>query len=230
MNCPNCNTLCGVHDRFCYCCGTPLYENVIPPRPRQGTRWIPVLLLLFMSVAGIALFFATANQEVPIEAETGADCFSIKEGVLYFNESYYFGSSELTVPGKVNGQIVYALSEDCFAFCDGLTTVVLPDTLVSIGDGAFRGCTSLRGLSIPDSVSFIGEDAFSGCSALEAISIPGSLRTIRSGAFDNCSYLGFIYYDGPYDSWVALYDEFINPYVGVFCQDGSFYQGGDLYE
>ena len=99
-----------------------------------------------------------------------------------------------------------------------------------IGDGAFSDCTSLRGITIPESVNVIGEEAFSGCTALEAISISGRIKEIREDAFEDCSYLGYIFFDGLHDEWIALYDEFINPYVGVICQDGSFYQGGELYE
>jgi hypothetical protein len=65
---------------------------------------------------------------------------------------------------------------------------------------------------------------------LEAVSISGHVKHIREDAFDECSFLGFIFFDGLHAEWAALYDEFINPYVGVICTDGSFYQGGELYE
>lgn len=233
MNCPNCQTLCGDADRFCYICGTPLQAQMQPPKPKKGSRWIPALILILMSLTGIGLFFTTADSHVPTHMGHGGTdngWFYVDNGVLYFDAARYTGGSELTVPDELYGQTVYALAEDCFAGCTELTTVVLPDTLASIGDGAFFGCTSLRGVYIPDTVNIIGEDAFSGCSNLEAIRIPGSLHTIREDAFDGCNYLGFIFYDGTHEAWTALYDEFINPYVGVFCTDGSFYQGGDLYE
>lgn len=229
MNCPNCHTLCGESDRFCYICGTPLHQET-PPKPKKGSRWVPVLLLILMSAAGLVLFFATAGKDAPIRAEGSSHWFYIRNGVLYFEEHRYTGGSELTVPSEIAGETVIALGEDCFANCTELTTVILPDSLSSIGEGAFSGCTSLRGIYIPDSVNIIDKEAFYGCISLESIRIPDTLHTIREDAFDNCSYLGYIFYDGTYSSWTALYDEFINPYVGVFCEDGSFYQGGDLYE
>ena len=232
MNCPNCQTLCGEHDRFCYLCGTPLQE--MPAKPKKGSRWVPLLLLIIMSAAGIALFFATTNPaSVSAKHNNPSDdngWFYVDNGVLYFEVSHYTGGSELTVPGELFGQTVYALGENCFADCTELTAVILPDSLASIGEGAFSGCTSLRGIYIPDSVNIIDTEAFYGCTALEAIRIPGSIRSIRENAFDNCSYLGYIFYEGTHDEWIARYDEFINPYAGVFCTDGSFYQGGNLYE
>lgn len=226
MNCPNCQTLCGEQDRFCYICGTPLQQK----KPRQGSRLIPLLLLILMSAAGLIAFFATAGHDTPVRAEGSSPWFYVRDGVLYFEEHRYSGGSELTVPAEIAGQTVYALGENCFSGCTELTAINLPDTLASIGDGAFSGCTSLRGISIPESVNVIGSEAFYGCTALEAVSISGRVRIIREDAFDDCSYLGYIFFDGLHEEWTALYDEFINPYVGVICQDGSFYQGGELYE
>lgn len=228
MICPNCQTLCEDSDRFCYHCGTPL--QTVLPKPKKGSRWIPTLLLVLMSVAGLVLFFATAGKDAPIRAEGNTPWFYVKNGVLYFEEHRYTGGSELTVPSEIAGQAVLAIGEDCFAGCTELATVILPDTIATIGNGAFSGCTALRGIYIPNSVNVIGEKAFYGCTSLEAVCIQNRIKIIREDAFDNCNFLGYIIFLGTYDEWTALYDEFINPYAGVFCEDGSFYQGGDPYQ
>ena len=229
MNCPNCQTPCGENDHFCYLCGTPLLQE-LPKKSKKGSRWVPLLLLILMSAGGIFAFFASADP-VPVQASitSTGDYFILENGVLYFNKSLFTGS-ELTVPSQINGQAVTSIGRYCFANCTELTSVILPDSLTSIGEGAFSGCTALRAIDIPDNVSTIGKKAFYGCSALEAIQIPRSVNTIGQDAFDDCSYLGYIFYDGSHSSWSALYDEFINPYAGVVCEDGSFYHGGELYE
>lgn len=226
MYCPNCRTLCGDSDCFCYLCGTQLKK----PQPRKGSRWVPALVLILISLSGLALFFATAGKNAPVRAEGSTDYFYVRNGILYFEQHRYDGDGELTVPGEIAGEPVLALAESCFAGCTELTTVILPDTLATIGDDAFSGCTSLRGILIPESVNVIGARAFYGCTSLEAVSISGRMKIIREDAFDDCSYLSYIFFDGLHDEWTALYSEFINPCVGVFCSDGSFYQGGDLYE
>ena len=91
MFCPNCQTLCGDSDRFCYSCGSALQQEM--PKPKKGSRWIPALLLLFMSVAGLALFFATTGKNAPIRAEGSTPWFYVKNGVLYFEEHRYTGGS-----------------------------------------------------------------------------------------------------------------------------------------
>lgn len=50
------------------------------------------------------------------------------------------------------------------AFCGSFTSVILPDSVTSIGKGAFKYCGTLKNISIPSSVTSIGEEAFAKCS------------------------------------------------------------------
>ena len=50
--------------------------------------------------------------------------------------------------------------------CDELTSVRLPETIVTIGHSAFRFCGKLSNINIPDSVHTIGKLAFQGCNCL----------------------------------------------------------------
>jgi hypothetical protein len=51
------------------------------------------------------------------------------------------------------------------------------------------GCTSLTSIIIPDSVTTIGSYAFWGCTSLTSITIPGSVTSIGSAAFRDCTNL-----------------------------------------
>ena len=234
MFCPNCQTQNHDTYRFCTHCGTdlhPEYSEVNIPRPavKKGSHWVPVLILVVLSAMGIALFFATAGKnDTVVRSET--PWFSISEGELYFYENLYTGDSEVTVPSQINGETVLALGDGCFAGCTEITTVHLPDSLETIGHSAFADCTALRGIYITEAVTVIGEEAFSSCTALEAVSIPRSVTTVGPRAFQNCDKLFYIFYDGSIDDWDTLYSEFITPYTGVFCDEGSFYHGASPAE
>ena len=82
--------------------------------------------------------------------------------------------------------------EGSYSRPSALTTVLLPDTLQSIGDEAFYYCSSLTSITIPEGVTSIGSSAFSGCSSLTFITIPESITSIGSSAFDDCSSLEIV--------------------------------------
>ena len=188
----------------------------------KGTHWIPIVIMAILSLIGFGLFLGIPNATAP---ESDTPWFRNEDGVLYFDESLYEGSGELEVPEYVDGKAVTSLGKKCFAGCDSLTTVVLPDTLITIEDRAFANCTSLRGIFIPESVATIGKNAFSKCTSLEAVSIPESVTEIKSGAFDGCSSLKYIMYDDTCEAWAALYSELIGPETEVHCTDGTHPQG-----
>lgn len=230
MNCPNCQALCAQEDRFCHLCGAPLQYQ---PKPKKGTHWIPIAIMSVLCALGIALFFIIPSEKASTTtpssttAESQTPWFQVENGTLYFYEEYYTGSEELEVPSLVDGQIITAIGDGCFAGCDTLTTVKLPAGIKTIGASAFSGCTSLRGIFLPEGITTIGENAFLGCTSLEAICVPSTVTSIGSNCFDDCNLLLYVFYSGTADHWTALYDEFIALYTGIYCTDESFYQGGN---
>jgi hypothetical protein len=68
-----------------------------------------------------------------------------------------------------------------------LTSLVIPNSVTSIGQGAFQNCSGLTSLVIPNSVTSIGQEVFKGCSGLTSVAIPNSVVSIGYSAFENCS-------------------------------------------
>ncbi|MDA7864215.1 leucine-rich repeat domain-containing protein [Akkermansiaceae bacterium] len=68
----------------------------------------------------------------------------------------------------------------------------IPDSVISVENGAFFACSSLTSITIPDGVTSIGDDAFVDCTSLTNITIPDSVTSIGDGAFSYCSSLTMI--------------------------------------
>ncbi len=71
--------------------------------------------------------------------------------------------------------------------CEDLTSLILPDTVMSIGSYAFKGCKNLTSLILPKYLTSIGDFAFEGCNKLTSLTIPDSLTTIGIKVFYNCN-------------------------------------------
>ena len=93
---------------------------------------------------------------------------------------------ELVIPEYVGGYQVTAIGKEAFR-CEWLTSVVIPDSVVSIGDYAFERCRKLRSVTLSKNLEIIGNVAFGDCESLENITIPQSVTTIGYSAFSGCA-------------------------------------------
>ena len=58
-----------------------------------------------------------------------------------------------------------------------MTSVIIPNSVTKIGDGAFQGCIGLVSVSIPNDVTSIGRVAFKGCTNLTKVILPPNIDT-----------------------------------------------------
>jgi len=85
-----------------------------------------------------------------------------------------------------------------------LTTVNIPDNLVSIGEGAFYTCESLTSIIIPNGVTKIAKNTFFKCYALKTVVVPQSVTVIDFYAFEFCHKLTNVYYGGSATDWAKV--------------------------
>ena len=58
-----------------------------------------------------------------------------------------------------------------FDSCSDLESIIIPDSVVSIGNHAFFSCSSLKSITIPKNVTSIGDEVFYNCFDLESINV-----------------------------------------------------------
>ncbi len=97
----------------------------------------------------------------------------IPSGIQEISSYAFYGCTKLTKlsyaeDSKLKGVYKYAFSYS------GLTEIILPQTLIEIGDGAFANMTNaqITKLEIPENVEYIGKEAFLGQKGVEELTIP----------------------------------------------------------
>lgn len=73
-----------------------------------------------------------------------------------------------------------------FGPCQNLTNVVIPNSVTEIGQGAFGGCHNIVSVTLPDSITAIASQTFDADTSLVSIVIPDAVTTIGAGAFSQC--------------------------------------------
>ena len=125
------------------------------------------------------------------------------EGLVYyfdFDETntvriigYTGEGQDLTVPSTIDGASVVELSDGCFENNTVIKTLILPDTVTSVGASSLKNCTSLTSVTMKG-VTAIKESAFNSCSALTTVTVSDALLTVGKSAFYNCSEIELFYF------------------------------------
>ena len=94
---------------------------------------------------------------------------------------------------------------------EDITSILLPNSVITIWQGAFANCPNLESVTIPSSVAALGWRSFQNCPKLESIEIPGSVLQIGESAFQACTGL----------KTVVMLEGVKKLYDGVFSECGN---------
>ena len=87
--------------------------------------------------------------------------------------------------------------DDCFSmpwYGQNITSVVLPEGLISIGQNAFAFINTFSHITLPSTLQYILMNAFSGC-GLTSVTIPENVKGISASAFISSSSLATVTFE-----------------------------------
>ncbi len=105
--------------------------------------------------------------------------------------AYYGSGDAVTIPSTAEDGVttydVVSIGQSAFMNETNLTSVTIPGSVTTIGEGAFQDCSGLTSINL-SSVGTIGYRAFYHCSGLASVDL-SSIESIGSYAFGHCESL-----------------------------------------
>lgn len=133
------------------------------------------------------------------------------------------GLTEVVIPDTVK-----TIGMGLFESCADLTDVTLPQGLTEVPFMCFMNCTSLQRVNMPDSITSFDTYAFAGCTSLSSMVLPRNLTALKIGVLEGCTNLQRVVIPPsvisfPVDNEVGSLDPFKNcaSDLIVYVQEGS---------
>lgn len=162
--------------------------SAIIPEKINGVSVISIGKYAFSSCESLTNI-TIPNSVTSIENDAFIWCSSLTHIIIPSSVSSisgpFYDCNNLKTAGPIGGgyNIEFGWSESipngAFYYSNNLTDVVIPDSIIKIGDDAFGMCCSLSTITIPSSVISIGNGVFWGCTDLTSINV----------SYDNKNYM-----------------------------------------
>ena len=176
------------------------WELLVQSQDKVGK--FPVLLADWIDEKSM-ITFLSVNEDMTTSTihENFNEAITDEYGVTYSKD----GRKLLRSPKELDGN--YSIKKDTKIICDW----------------AFEGCTSLHSLVVPESVISIGESAFDGCTSLSSLVIPNRVMSIKGNLF--CGWYGELKCLSPYFIYEnnVLFDKDKSTIISFRDQDTTSY-------
>ena len=102
------------------------------------------------------------------------------------------------------GNDITELEDAVFMSCTELTSIIIPDSVITLGADMFDNCEKLKSVTFGKNISSITDRMFTYCTSLTSVTIPNSINSIGEYVFSTCDALENIYYTGSKRQWNTI--------------------------
>ena len=131
----------------------------------------------------------TGNLIIPYYVEYNGVSYSVTAideyafGTTYSNEYACTGLTSVVIPASVQ-----TIGNSAFAYCTGLTTVTIPTSVTSIGNEVFRYCSNLVTVNFnATSCSSVGSNTWNGCTKFTTLNLGNTVTRIPTNGFQGAT-------------------------------------------
>jgi len=121
------------------------------------------------------------HKDTGVKTYFGLDDPSITDGIMN-RPSWASNCSEVKIPSGVTG-----LGDGCFNQCFLLTSVILPESVTSLGIQCFEW-SPITSINLPVGITILGHKCFDGC-AFSSIILPEGVTSLGGYCFHDCYFL-----------------------------------------
>ena len=149
-------------------------------------------LLLLIPLIANAYDFKVENEDgITIYYEKYNDkTVSIVRGDIMYEGNIVI-PAEITVDNKT--YLVTRIGDNAFLGCTELLSVIMPESIVYVGQHAFEYASNLEVLSFSNNITHIGDCGLKGCKKLKEAILPSKLTFISSSLLEDCESLEVLF-------------------------------------
>lgn len=167
--------------------------NAINMKVRSSQQYGFNYMGLFEGRANTLSSLTIGNDVEKIQGLSFRNCTNLTSVVFNADSCTYVGSSEPAFSSCNNvtsftfGNNVKVIPAYLCRHMEHLTTITLPNSVISIGDNSFGNCTGLTSVIIPDATKYVYW-SFPNCTGLQSVTIGSSVESMNY-AFKGCNHL-----------------------------------------
>ena len=176
-----------------------------------------------------AIYDYDSYNHSPFRDDETIKTLVVSSGITHLGEDAFMDAvnlTEVSLPDSLTSiaDSAFMQSDDRIGYVHGLTNIVIPDKVSTLGGSAFWG-TAITSITIPASVTAIGRYLcrdclnlteahingtllgafmFTGCTNLKTLTISAKVKSIGECAFTYCSSLESISFYGTTSQWSSI--------------------------